>query len=97
MNLSRRIKSLAQEPIAPEHEVRRAAIKLAAELAAARARVSALEAETSGQRQALLAVNRHAGLAKDFAAVREAERTACAALVDSLGLHEAAKRIQERE
>lgn len=97
MNLSRRIKSLAIEPVIRDQEARRAAIKLAAELAAARAKIAALEAENSGQREALLALNRHQGLAKDFQSIREAERTACAALVHSLGLYDAARRIQERE
>lgn len=94
MNLSRRISDL---PIASDHEVRRTAIKLAAELAAARAKIAQLEAENTGQRDALLALKRHDGLARDFTAIREAERTACAALVHSLGLYDAARRIQERE
>jgi hypothetical protein len=94
MNLSRRITDL---PFDCDREVRRAAIKLAAELSIARAKISALEAENMGLRDSLRGLNRHEGLAKDFTSIREAERTACAALVDSLGLHEAAKRIMERE
>lgn len=97
MNLSRRIKSLAIEPVVPDRESRRAAIKLAAELATARAKIAALEAENMGLRDAVRGINRHEGLSRDFTAIREAERTACAALVHSLGLYDAARRISERE
>lgn len=95
--LANQVGKLAYESAAPAAEGRRAAIKLAAALCACRAQVAKLEAENSGQREALLALNRHVSLARDFEAIRIAERTACAALVHSLGLTEAAKRIQERE
>jgi hypothetical protein len=97
MNLDAKVKSLVMEPLPRLDETRRANIKLAAQLCTARARIAALEAENTGLRDSLRVLNRHEALARDFAAIREAERTACAALVHSLGLTEAAKRIQERE
>lgn len=93
MNLSRRIKALAIEPDA---ESRKAAIKLAAELCTARARIAQLEAQNTGQQQALAALQRHDGLAKDLSAVRQAERDACAQVVESLGFCIGAKAIRER-
>jgi hypothetical protein len=96
MNLSRRISALVAEQAAGDHEARRTAIKLAAELATARARVSALEAENMGLRDALRALNRHEGIARDLAAIRTAEREACARIADELGFCIGAQRIRER-
>lgn len=97
MKLSRRISELAAEPVADEREDRRAAIKLAAALCACRAQVAKLEAENSGQREAILALNRHEGHAKDLAATRAAEREACARVADELGFSIGAQRIRERK
>jgi hypothetical protein len=96
MNLSRRIKALAIEPPTPDPESRKAAIKLAAELCAARARIAQLEAETNGQRQAIAALHRQDHLAEDLIAVRAAEREACARAVENLGFCIGAKAIRER-
>lgn len=99
MNLSRKVRALVWDMALSDEASRRDSglRKLAAALCACRATVAKLEAETSGQRQALLAVNRHEGLAKDFSSVRDAERTACAQLMDSLAFAIGAKAIRERK
>lgn len=96
MNLSRRISALVAEEASNDHEARRTAIKLAAELSVVRARISALEAENMGLRDALLALNRHEGIARDLAAIRDAEREACARVCDDLSFAVGAERIRER-
>jgi len=89
MNLARKARELVTDPAT---DSRKAAIRLAAELCTARARISALEAENAGQRQALQAI----GLADDLRAAREAEREACARVCDDLGFSLGAQRIRER-
>jgi uncharacterized coiled-coil protein SlyX len=95
MNLSRRISALVAEQAAGDHEARRTAIKLAAELSTARARIAQLEAQTSGQQDAIAALRRH-DLAEDLVAVRKAEREACARVCDELSFAVGAQRIRER-
>jgi hypothetical protein len=97
MNLSRRTSALVAEEATNDHEARRAAIKLSAELSTARVRIFALEAENMGLRDALRALNRHEGIAKDLAAIRNAEREACARIADELGFCIGAQRIRERK
>jgi hypothetical protein len=49
-----------------------------------------------GLRDALRALNRHEGIARDLAAIRTAEREACARIADELGFCIGAQRIRER-
>lgn len=96
MNLARKIQQLAADSEEPPTDRRRAEVKLAADLATARARIAQLEAQTSGQQDALTALRRHEHLAEDLAAVRKAEREACARVCDELGFCIGAQRIRER-
>jgi uncharacterized coiled-coil protein SlyX len=96
MSLAPRISALIAEQAVDANAARRLALKLTVELATARARIAQLEAQTSGQQDAIAALRRHDHLAEDLAAVRKAEREACARVCDELGFCIGAQRIRER-